>query len=425
MKIYFDTIGCRLNQAEIEKMAAEFRAGGHEIAESPENADLVIINSCAVTAAAASDSRQKVRQTNKAGNQNILLTGCWATLSPHEALELPGVTSVVNNNEKDQIPLRIMGRLAPNFDLEPLERKPLPGAHKRTRAFIKVQDGCDNQCTFCITRVARGRSRSLTESEILDQVRIAENGNSHEIVLSGVNLGSWGRDRGQGETLFNLLEKILLNTQIERVRLSSIEPWDIDDHFLDLWQDRRMCRHLHIPLQSGCVDTLKRMARRTTPDKFRRLLSQIKTRIPEMAITTDVIVGFSGETEDAFQESLAFIQEMEFAGGHVFRFSPRMGTPAFDLPGRVNGRIAHQRSEEIRIALRKSESNYWQKFIGREVLVLWESSTQSDDGRWILHGLTDNYLPVSTISSENRWNQMDSVKLTTPNENFIISELVV
>jgi threonylcarbamoyladenosine tRNA methylthiotransferase MtaB len=419
MKVFFDSIGCRLNQAEIEHMAAVFRLSGHEIIDTPRNADLVVINSCAVTAAAASDSRAKVRQAFKAGAQQIILTGCWATIEPEDAKALPGVAVVFKNNEKDELPERILGTAISLFDLEPLERQPLPGTHHRTRAFIKVQDGCDNYCTFCITRVARGQSRSVHKNEILSEVLRAQKGGAHEIVLSGVNLGAWGHDLGEGENLTNLISYLLDNTQIERVRLSSIEPWDMDEHFLDLWQNRRMCRHFHIPLQSGCENTLKRMGRRTTPDQYRRLISSLRERIPDAAITTDIIVGFVGESVEEHTESLVFVKEMKFAGGHVFRFSPREGTPAWQLGGRVNGKIAHTWSEEMRQVIRASEIEYWHEYQNQTVEVLWESSEKLADGKWRLHGLSENYLPISLLSEEDRHNQFDEVMITGIQDEYV------
>jgi threonylcarbamoyladenosine tRNA methylthiotransferase MtaB len=411
MKVFFDTVGCRLNQAEIERMAAEFRLAGHEIIESPNQADLVIINSCAVTAAATSDSRQKVRQAYNAGAASIVLTGCWATVSPQAARELPGITHIFSNEEKQKIPQALLGRSASPYELEPLERKPLPGAHHRTRAFIKVQDGCDNHCTFCITRVARGRSRSVPRDEILTEVRHAESGGTHEVVLTGVNLGAWGKDLGMGEGLADLVSHLLAHSKVERLRLSSIEPWDMDAEFLSLWNNLRLCNHLHIPLQSGCEETLKRMGRKTSPDQFRKLIGLIRQTIPDVAITTDVIVGFAGESETEFNDSLTFVREMEFVGGHVFRFSPREGTPAWDFQDRVNGRIAHLRSQAMRDVLLESEYRYWRTFVGRKLDVLWESSVQQKNGQWKLHGLTSNYLPVLAHSTEDRWNRIDTVLL--------------
>jgi threonylcarbamoyladenosine tRNA methylthiotransferase MtaB len=424
MKVYFDMVGCRLNQAEIERMAAQFRGAGHEIVESSHQADLVIINSCSVTAAAASDSRQKVRQAHKAGAGQIVLTGCWATVSTQAARDLPGVTQVFSNKEKESISQVMIAADDQLHGSEPLERKPLPGVHWRTRAFIKVQDGCDNHCTFCITRVARGRSRSLPREEILEEVKHAVAGGTHEVVLTGVNLGAWGRDNSDKADLAGLVHYILLNSEVERLRLSSIEPWDLNYAFLELWEDKRMCRHLHIPLQSGSAQTLQRMNRRTTPELYRGLIRQVRTQLADVAITTDVIVGFAGESDDEFTESLEFVREMEFAGGHVFRFSPREGTPAWNLPGRVNGLTAHERSEKMRQILADSEKEYWHRFIGQQMDVFWESSKQMKNGLWQLHGLTGNYLPVSAEAHEDRWNRLNNVMLENVLPDSIAGKII-
>lgn len=233
MKVFFDSVGCRLNQAEIELMAAQFRAAGYGIAESVEEADLVIINSCAVTAAAASDSRQKARQAYRAGAPEIFLTGCLATLEPEAVMKLPGITRVFTNDQKARIPSLVFG-LPEVFELEPIVRKPLPGIHKRTRAFIKAQDGCNNYCTYCITRIARGRSVSIDQKIIVSEIHAAEAGGAHEVVLTGVNLGAWGRDLPEKHNLAWLIRFLLRETSIERIRLSSTEPWDLDEEFFSL-----------------------------------------------------------------------------------------------------------------------------------------------------------------------------------------------
>ena len=255
MKIFLDTVGCRLNQAEIEHLAGEFRAAGHLIVDTAHGADLVIINTCAVTAAAASDSRQKARQAYRAGAAKILLTGCLATLDPDLKEQLPGVYQLVNNQDKARIPSLVL-HSDQDFDLEPLARVPLPGARKRTRAFIKVQDGCDNLCTFCVTRIARGKAVSTPKDAVLRDILSALAGGAQEVVLSGVHLGSWGSDLESGETLTDLVRFVLANTDVKRLRLSSTEPWDLDERFFALWEDPRMCRHLHLPLQSGSATVL-------------------------------------------------------------------------------------------------------------------------------------------------------------------------
>ena len=250
MKIYLDTIGCRLNQSEIESMARQFRAAGHDIVASADLADMAVVNTCAVTNDAASVSRSKIRQIARAGVDQIVATGCWSTLQPDRALELPNVARVVSNDRKDHLVSDILDLQPETFDLEPISRAPLPGIHRRTRAFIKVQDGCNNQCTFCITTVARGEARSRPVADVLLDIQSARAGGAQEIVLTGVHLGSWGYEFDQHLT--HLIKAILSETDVPRLRLSSLEPWDLSPEFFSLWTDARLMPHLHLPLQSGC-----------------------------------------------------------------------------------------------------------------------------------------------------------------------------
>ncbi len=412
MNIYLDSIGCRLNQAEIEKFAAQFRAAGHTLVGEPAQADLVVVNTCAVTAEAASDSRQKIRQAARAGNGAVVVTGCWATLEPHAAASLPGVTRVISNQEKDGLVPGLLDLPAEAFDQEPLVRQPLPGAHLRTRAFIKVQDGCNNRCTFCITTLARGAARSRPVAAVLEDIRAAVQGGAREVVLTGVHLGSWGSDLAPAQHLVALVQAILRETDVERLRLSSLEPWDLHEEFFALWQDPRLCRHLHLPLQSGSAGTLRRMARRITPQSFAGLVAAARAVVPEMAITTDVIVGFPGEDAAEFMQSLEFVRRMEFAGGHVFAYSARAGTAAARFPGQVPPALRKARSAQMRSLLSQAAQRYRQRFVGQELPVLWEATDACGPQGWRLNGLTDNYLRVTSLAPQLLWNQISQVRLT-------------
>lgn len=417
MKVYFDTVGCRLNQSEIEKLASQFRAAGHLIVETPAEADLVVVNTCSVTSEAAADSRAKARQASRVGAAEIVLTGCWATLEPTEAAALPQVARVVPNSEKELLAANWLNLPPEAFDLEPLAREPLPGARMRTRAFIKAQDGCDNFCTFCITRLARGGSVSRSLEEIRKDVRFALAGGVKEIVLTGVNLGAWGQDMHPKRGLRQLIEAMLAETDLERLRLSSLEPWDIEPGFFDLWQEKRLCRHLHLPLQSGSASVLRKMARRTTPEAFAALVAGARAASPDIALTTDMIVGFPGETETEFLESLNFVREMKFAGGHVFSFSARPGTAAARYPHQVHSSVRKQRSAEMRAALAESSQAYHSRFAGQLTQVLWETSDQLGPASWRLNGLTDNYIKVTTISKIPLWNRISTVRLDQLNHD--------
>lgn len=412
MKIYLDTIGCRLNQSEIETMARQFRAAGHEIVASARDADVAVVNTCAVTSEAAADSRQKIRAAARLGADGVIVTGCWATLQPTEAASLPNVLKVVSNSEKENLVAQFhstFGIQNSEFDREPLSRQPLPGLHRRTRAFIKVQDGCDNACTFCITTVARGEARSRPLAAVIDDVQFALAGGTKEIVLTGVHLGSWGQERGRH--LRELVKAILTETDTPRLRLSSLEPWDLDADFFRLWENRRLLPHLHLPLQSGSESTLRRMARKTTPASFRQLAAAARECIPDVAITTDVIAGFPGETEQEFAETLEFVREMEFAGGHVFTYSPRPGTAAAKMKGQIRPEVRKKRNQILREVFEESAKAYRQKFIGRKASVLWESVSGLDERGWQLEGLTGNYLRVRAAAPSPRWNEVDTVEL--------------
>ena len=395
-------------------MARNFRAAGHEIVSSAEMAEMAVVNTCAVTNEATADSRAKIRQIARAGVNEIIATGCWATLQPRQAQELPNVLHVIPNDRKDQLVSELLDLPQESFDLEPIVREPLPGLHRRTRAFIKVQDGCDNHCTFCVTTIARGEGRSRPVAEVMLDIQSASQGGTKEIVLTGVHLGSWGQE--YGKHLRDLIQAILRETDVPRLRLSSLEPWDLNAEFFQLWKDARLMPHLHLPLQSGCEATLKRMARKTTPQSFRGLVAAARQAIPDVAITTDVIAGFPGETDDEFVESLAFVREMDFAGGHVFTYSPRPGTGAAKMKGQVRPELRKKRNHILHDALEESARSYRRKFVGRTMSVLWESTSEMGEWGWRMEGLTGNYLRVSALTSSPRWNEIDEIQLINDGE---------
>jgi threonylcarbamoyladenosine tRNA methylthiotransferase MtaB len=409
MKIYLDTIGCRLNQSEIETMARQFRAAGHEIVASPESADMAVVNTCAVTTSAASDSRGVIRRIARAGVGEIVATGCWTTLYPKQAGGLPNVLKVVTNDRKDHLVADLLNLKPEAFDLEPLSRELLPGLHRRTRAFIKVQDGCDNHCTFCITTVARGAGRSRRIADMLLDIQSTLDGGTQEIVLTGVHLGSWGYDFDSHLT--DLIKAILRETDMPRLRLSSLEPWDLSPEFFSLWTNPRLMPHLHLPLQSGSESTLRRMARKTTPESFRELVNGARQAIPDVAITTDIIAGFPGETEDEFAATLDFVREMDFAGGHVFTYSARPGTGAARMKGQVKPEVRKTRNHILQEALAESAKSYQERFVGRKMSVLWESTSEMGEWGWKMEGLTGNYLRVNAFAPSPRWNEVDRVSL--------------
>ena len=412
-KVYLDFVGCRLNQAEIEGLGRRFAAQGDSIVERAEDADLVIVNTCAVTNEAMRKSRQMLRQAGRANpDARLIATGCYAELSPDQLAALPGVRQVVGNRDKDNL-IQIAGHGAvPGFDQEPIARDPLPpGTLGRTRAFVKVQDGCDNRCTFCVTTIARGVGHSVPVEEVVREVEGLVAFGYREAVLTGVHLGSYGHDLERSVSLFDLVKALLERTSIARLRLSSLEPWDIRPGFFDLWQDERLCPHLHLPLQAGSDRTLRRMARRTTQDSFRRLIDAARARIPDLTLTTDVIVGFPGESEADFEESIRFVEAMGFARLHVFPYSARPGTAAAGFAGQVEKTEKDERRARMLALSAQLWERHQRRYLGHTLSVLWESARGGTPEGLIWSGLTGNYLRVQATSRQPLANTITDARL--------------
>lgn len=423
MKIYLDMVGCRLNQSELEEYARRFQAAGHELTGDPSQADLAVVNTCSVTVAAAADSRKMIRRLSRQGAGEVVVTGCWSTLEPAAARALPGVSRLVDNLSKDQLVSSVLDNQRPEFQEEPVDRVLIPGARLRTRANIKAQDGCDHRCTYCLTTAARGPGRSLPVEEVLDRVRAAVRGGAQEVVLTGVQLGSWGKDLPDQPGLHGLVEAVLAQTEAPRLRLSSIEPWDVGPALIDLLSSSRVARHLHLPLQSGSDRVLRRMARPIRRKEYAGLVDMIRRTAPETAITTDVMTGFPGETEDDFQNTVDFVRQMNFADGHVFTYSSRPGTPAAAMEDQVDHAVRKARNARLREVLSASSREYRTRFLGKTVEVLWESVTGSTPSGWTLQGISDNYLRVETVSRQELWNQLTGVVLTSLTDQGLTGEI--
>ena len=423
MKIFLDSIGCRLNQSEIEKIAAGLRDAGHIVVGDASDADMAIVNTCAVTAAACADSRKIIRRIANSECKEIYATGCYATIDPLAVTGLPAVVGLYKNDKKNRIVSDLINKHLISSSL-PNIRIPLPGKKRRTRAFIKVKDGCDNRCTFCITRIARGKSRSQTEDEIMNDVEAALLGGVKEIVLTGANLGSWGKDLGNKFTLPKLINNIILKYSPDRIRLSSLEPWDINESYFPIFNHPAFTRHLHLPLQAGSDVVLRRMGRKMLTDEFKTLVNRIRSHISEIAITTDVMVGFPGETKSDFEESLFFVKGMNFSGGHVFRFSARPGTAAERFDHLVPELEKKIRSKQMRQVIFESEIEYKKKFIDRKVSVLWEKTEKLGNGDFLLSGLTGNYLRVKAMANEDLQNMISNVYIEEVKETHLFGKIV-
>lgn len=399
MQVFLTTLGCRLNEAEIESWARQFRAAGHRVVGSPLEAQLMVVNTCAVTSEAARKSRKFVgglhRQNPRAP---LVVTGCFSELEPERAAELAGVDLVVANADKERL-VEVVSRsidpaTMPVMATEP-EGSHVYQHHGRTRAFVKVQDGCRNRCTFCIVTIARGDERSRTIDDVVDEVRALEDAGYKEAVLCGVHLGGYGSDLGTD--LRALVEAVLERTTIARIRLSSLEPWDLPEGFFALWHDPRLMPHLHLPLQSGADEVLKRMSRRCSTASFARLVDDARAAIPDLTVTTDLIVGFPGETDDEWARTLDYARRIGFGHMHIFSFSPREGTKAARLAGQLRGDVKRARSRELHQLAAAMKAEHLARFVGSRRPVLWESRGDTDaDGRVTWSGYTDNYLRVVT-----------------------------
>ena len=420
MRIHVSSLGCKLNQNEMDTLAAQLARAGHQIVATAAEADLCVLNTCAVTHIAARKSRQALRRLHRDNPAaRLIATGCYATLSADELRALPGVELVIGNAEKEHLAERIKAQFPmPNAQFPmPNAQFPMPNAqfsmpNARTRALVKIQDGCDNACAYCIIHVARGPQRSRPADRVLAEIRERLAAGYREIVLTGVHLGGYGRDREgeQGVDLWALAARILAETDVPRLRLSSIEPWDLPPEALALWRDPRLCPHLHLPLQSGCDATLRRMNRRYTTAQFAELVAAARAAIPDLAVTTDLIVGFPGETEAEFAASLAFVREMGFARMHVFPYSQRAGTPAAAMPDQVPPPVKAERARAMRAVAAASARSFRQRFVGRTMDVLWERSRPGEEGRrW--SGLTGNYLRVETVRDADLRNRLLSTRL--------------
>ena len=366
-----------------------------------DGADIYVLNTCTVTHVADGKCRRLLNQARRR-NPGVLVVaiGCYAQRARRELSEVKGVDLVLDNQQKlDLLPrLEESGRLN-----HPAPEAESAHAGFRTRAFIKVQDGCNNFCAYCIVPLVRGREKSRPLDQVLDEVSRRVAGGYKEVVLTGTEIGSYNY---KGTDLPGLLRRVLDDTGVARLRLSSLQPQEITPELIRLWRDGRLCRHFHLSLQSGSNTVLKRMNRRYTAADYRRAVNLIREAVPDVAITTDVIVGFPGETEDEFKESYDFARQMDFARIHVFSYSPRPGTSAAAMPQQVDDKTRRERSRKMLALGRACLRRFRKKFLGKTLMVLWEKETC---GVW--SGLTDNYIRAYTKSGEDLTNQLRPVKL--------------
>jgi threonylcarbamoyladenosine tRNA methylthiotransferase MtaB len=400
MRVHLTNLGCKLNQAEIDSLARQLIADRHRIVASLDDADLHVVNTCTVTHVAARTSRKAGRRALRRGARaRTVLTGCWVDGSPDEAAALAGVDLVVPNHQKDRL-LELVYRRFPAWRPAPDENAAAATSEPYaplelgpSRALVKIEDGCNMQCSFCIIPTTRGGQRSRPAAAVIGEVRRLAASGHREIVLTVVQISSY---RDGEERLATLVRRLLDETDAGRLRLTSIAPWDFDPRLLDLVETGRVCRHFHLSLQSGCDRTLERMRRPYDSRTFAALVDTIRRRLPGVAISTDVIVGFPGETDRDFDESLAFVRETGFARLHAFPYSPRPGTPAARLRDTVEASVRKDRMRRLLDVAGRSERAFGLGHLGDTLEVLWEGRR---DGAW--RGTSDNYVKVRSTAGRD------------------------
>lgn len=433
-KIAFYTLGCKVNQADTASMENLFLRSGHQLVSFDGEADVYIINTCVVTNTGQRKSRQTIhRAIRKNPNALIVVTGCYPQTAAEEVKAIAGVDMIIGNQDRAQIVQLVEERLAHR------QTDTLDAVHKltastafeemaagditdKTRAFLKIQEGCNQFCTYCIIPYARGPLRSRSLESIRTETQRLINAGFKEIVLIGIHLGCYGKENPNGPTLYDAVKTVLEVPGVQRLRLGSLESVEVEPRLLTLMQeDARFCRHLHLPLQSGCDKTLQAMHRPYTTAKFKTLLADIKNRVPDIAITTDVIVGFPGETEADFETTCKFAESCGFSKMHIFPFSARKGTPAEKFAGAVTEAVKKERADILGEIDETMHKTFLQAMVGQTAEVLFEQPAGED----YFEGLTGNYQRVFVKSGgRNMGGEILPVKITAFDGEKLLGEII-
>ncbi len=428
-KIAFYTLGCKVNQYETEAVSELFENNGYEIVPFSDPADYYVINTCSVTSMSDRKSRQIIRRAKKTNQDSVIaVMGCYSQTAPDEVLDIDGVNLVLGTKDKGSVvnlistltkddKLNAVTSVKDNHAFEDLRVKK---CLDHTRAFIKIQDGCSQFCSYCIIPYARGPVRSRSESDIIDEVKTLADSGFREVVLTGIHAASYGSDLGN-TSLEQLLNKLDNIDGIKRIRLSSIEPMTLNAEFVEKIKNcKKLCPHFHISLQSGCDATLKRMNRHYTTAQFAEVTDGLRKAFPDCAITTDIMTGFAGETEEEFNETLKFISDIKFSEAHVFQYSQRRGTPAAARPNQISPEIKEARSKAVIEITDKTQREFLESHIGRTMEVLFE--TKAGDG--LYEGKTANYMTVHAICDHDICGEFHNVLLENVKNKIIYGKTV-
>lgn len=431
-KVAFYTLGCKVNQYETEAMEENFEKNSYEIVSDEEVADIYVINTCTVTNLSDRKSRQFIRRAKKANEDSIIaVVGCYSQVSPDEVFEIEGVDVVIGTTDRERIvelcekakekneKINIVRDIKTQKEFETIN---IDDIKSKTRAYIKIQDGCNQYCSYCIIPYARGPIRSRDLEDIISETKKLANVGFKEVVLTGIHVASYGKEKSK-INLTKVLEDVSNIDGIERVRLSSIEPTLIDDEFMQrILATGKVCDHFHLSLQSGSDTVLKRMNRKYTTGQYKEIVDIIKKYMPNAGITTDIIVGFPGETDAEFEETYKFVKEIGFSRIHVFKYSPRKGTPAADSKDQIDGNVKNIRSEKL-IKLGDSlMSEFYSKFINSKLSVLFEE--ESNKANEFIEGYTTNYIRVKAKNEPGNIGKIANVVIKSIDGDILIGEII-
>ncbi len=433
------TLGCKVNQFESEALIDALEQRGYAVVPFEEGADITIINTCTVTHRADFQSRQMVRRATRSNpNSLVVVAGCYPQVEADTLLKMKGAHYLLGNGEKSRIPDYLpsmqVGKF-PRVQVGDIQKErlfseiPLHSFHRHTRAFLKIQDGCNAYCSYCIVPHARGRSRSLPPERVVQNLKLLKERGFKEVVLTGIHLGAYGRDLIPPFPLENLLRHLEKEDTPDRIRLSSIEPGDFSSELISaLAQSLKVCSHLHIPFQSGDDDVLKKMKRDYDRSFLSDLVQRLHRRIPNLSIGADVIVGFPEETEEKFNHTYELVESLPFSYLHVFPFSKRKGTPAFQFPQRVNEKEIKKRAGAMRELGKQKRLAFYRQYLHQELSVLLEGRREKETGK--RKGLSRNYIPVVITARNGSGKHLDgvnqerTVRVTEVTEKGVMGEVL-
>ena len=432
MKFKTYSLGCKVNIYEVEAIASDLLKNGFELTNDDSEADIIIINTCTVTSTSDSKSRQLIRKIRRLNNNAVIIAmGCYVQLNSEEVEKDLNVNIIIGTNKRNQIKelindylenKNVINKVSSSTQYTKYEELKMHNLSLHTRGFVKIQDGCENFCAYCAIPYARGPIKSRDVNDVIDEIQTLVNSGVKEIILSGINTGTYGKDLNSNITLAKLIDQILSSVDgYFRIRLSSIELMEITDELLDVYEKypTKIARHFHIPLQAGCDNTLIRMKRKYLTSDYEALINKIRLRFPGIAITTDCLAGFVGETIDDFNDALKFIEKINFSSMHIFPYSRRKNTEADKMSGHLPGDVITERTRKMQELAQNMAKNYQENSLGKEMVVLVE---QKKNNYWVGH--TSNYLEVKFIKTGKYTNKLVLVKLNTIDNGTIIGEFI-